>query len=128
MCLHKEPTKDCQNSAGKNSELRFLKEKSYHVHKQEHDGALHFSMDAWTSSNHKAYVTVTVHFENMGKLIMMLLDLVEVTRSHFGFNLTEAFAKILEEFGISDKVYISYQFQQFSTHHSIHHGGSKCCV
>jgi hypothetical protein len=69
-----------------------------------------------------------VHFENAGEPIAMLLDLVEVAKSHSGFNLAEAFAKILEEFGISDKVYISYQFWQFSTHHSIHHGGSKCCV
>jgi len=34
----------------------------------------------------------------------MLLDLVEVPRSHSGLNLAAAFAKILEEFGISDKV------------------------
>lgn len=34
----------------------------------------------------------------------MLLDLVEVARSHSGVNLASAFAKILEEFGIADKV------------------------
>lgn len=34
----------------------------------------------------------------------MLLDLVEVARSHSGANLAEAFAKVLEEFGIEDKV------------------------
>jgi hypothetical protein len=34
----------------------------------------------------------------------MLLDLVEVARSHSGVNLAAAFAKVLEEFGISDKV------------------------
>ena len=34
----------------------------------------------------------------------MLLDLVEVARSHFGLNLAAAFAKVLEDFGISDKV------------------------
>lgn len=34
----------------------------------------------------------------------MLLDFVEVARSHSGANLAEAFAKILEEFGIEDKV------------------------
>lgn len=34
----------------------------------------------------------------------MLLDLVEVAKSHTGVNLAVAFAQVLEEFGISDKV------------------------
>ena len=34
----------------------------------------------------------------------MLLDIVEVTQSHSGVNLAAAFAKILGDFGISDKV------------------------
>lgn len=71
---------------------------------QEHNGALNFATDAWTSPNHKAYVAVTVHFENAGVPVSMLLDLIEVACSHSGFNLATVFAKILEEFGISDKV------------------------
>jgi hypothetical protein len=65
---------------------------------------LNFATDAWTSPNNKAYVAVSVHFENEGVPISMLLDIVEVARSHSGLNLAAAFAKILEEFGISDKV------------------------
>jgi len=34
----------------------------------------------------------------------MLLDLVEVAESHSGLNLAAAFAKILNDFGIADKV------------------------
>jgi hypothetical protein len=49
-------------------------------------------------------VAVTVHFENKGVPVAMLLDIVELARSHSGFNLAAAFAKILEDFGISDKV------------------------
>jgi hypothetical protein len=49
-------------------------------------------------------VAVTVHFENAGIPISMLLDLVEVARSHSGINLAAVFAKILDDFGISDKV------------------------
>ena len=60
--------------------------------------------DAWTSPNHKAYVAVTVHFENEGVPVVMLLDIVELTQSHSGFNLAAAFARILEDFRISDKV------------------------
>lgn len=71
---------------------------------QTHKGALNFATDAWTSPNHKAYVAVSVHFENDGVPIAMLLDIVEVARSHSGLNLAAAFAKILQDFGISDKV------------------------
>jgi hypothetical protein len=70
---------------------------------QEHNGTLNFATDLWTSPNHKAYVAVTVHFENAGVPISMLLDIVEVVCSHSGFSLAAAFAKILEDFGISDK-------------------------
>ena len=39
----------------------------------------------------------------------MLLDIVEVAKSHTGVNLATAFAKILEDYGISDKVIISIE-------------------
>ena len=71
---------------------------------QENEGTLSFATDTWTSPNHKAYVAVTVHFEHEGDPISMLLDLVEVAKSHSGVNLAAAFAQVLEEFGISDKV------------------------
>ena len=61
-------------------------------------------MDAWTSPNHEVYVAFTVHFKHKGAPISMLLDLVEVAKSHLGVNLAKAFAKVLEEFGIEDKV------------------------
>jgi len=65
---------------------------------------LSYATDAWTSPNHKAYVAVSVHFEKDGVPVSMLLDIVEVARSHSGLNLAAAFAKILDDFGISDKV------------------------
>jgi hypothetical protein len=71
---------------------------------QEHEGALSFAMDAWTSPNHKAFVAVTVHFKNNGIPICMLLDIVEVAKWHSGANLAVAFTHIVDEFGISDKV------------------------
>ena len=37
----------------------------------------------------------------------MLLDIVEVAQSHTGVNLAAAFAKILDDYAISDKVFIS---------------------
>jgi hypothetical protein len=71
---------------------------------QEYEGALSFATDAWTSPNHKAFVAVTVHLEINGTPLCMLLDLVEVARSHSGANLAAAFTKILDDFGIADKV------------------------
>jgi hypothetical protein len=65
---------------------------------------LSFGTDAWTSPNNKAYVAVTIHFEQQGVPISLLLDIVEVARSHSGVNLANAFADILKSFGIEDKV------------------------
>lgn len=63
-----------------------------------------FGTDAWTSPNNKAYVAITVHFEQNGEPMCLLLDIVQVAKSHTGFNLARAFADVLKEFGISDKV------------------------
>ncbi|PBK98849.1 hypothetical protein ARMGADRAFT_921097, partial [Armillaria gallica] len=43
---------------------------------QEHEGDLHFATDAWTSPNYRPYVAVTVHFEDKGKPVSLLLDIV----------------------------------------------------
>ena len=47
---------------------------------KEHEGALSFATDAWTSPNHGAYIAVTVHFETKGQPVSFLLDLVEVAK------------------------------------------------
>ncbi len=47
---------------------------------------------------------MTVHFEQNGQPVCFLLDLVEVAKSHSGINLVAAFVKILEDFGIENKV------------------------
>ena len=71
---------------------------------QAYDGTLNFATDVWTSPNHKAYIAFTVHFKHKGKPISMLLDLVEVAKSHLGVNLANVFVKVLEDFRIEDKV------------------------
>ena len=73
-------------------------------HQKEHDSALSFTTDTWTSPNSKAYVAVSVHFENNGVPVAMLLDIIEVAESHLCVNLALTFSGILDEFGISDKV------------------------
>ena len=71
---------------------------------QTYNGDLNFATDAWTSPNHKAFVAISVHLEHDGEPLAMLLDIIEVAKSHSGLNLAEAFAKVLSDFGISDKV------------------------
>ena len=75
---------------------------------KDYDGRLSFATDAWTSPNQRAFVAVTVHFEHKGEPMSMLLDIVEVAKSHTGENLAAAFAQIMEDYGISEKVFISY--------------------
>ncbi|PPQ85824.1 hypothetical protein CVT25_003349, partial [Psilocybe cyanescens] len=70
----------------------------------ECDGRLNFATDAWTSPNHKAYVTFTIHFEHNGEAMAMLLYLVEVPRLHTGANLADAFVDVLQAFGIKEKI------------------------
>jgi hypothetical protein len=74
------------------------------MYRQEYEGNLNFATDTWTSPNHKAYMAVTVHFEKDGEPVCMILDIVEVAMAHSGVNLVTAFADILHEFGIANKV------------------------
>ena len=60
---------------------------------------------------HSQHVAITVHLEYQGEPLSMLLDIVEVAKSHTGVNLAAAFAKILEEYGITDKVIISLKYR-----------------
>ena len=71
---------------------------------QKYDGMLHFATDAWTSPNHRAYSLVIVQFEDQGERVSLILDVVEIAKSHTGVNLAVGFAKITDKFGISDKV------------------------
>jgi hypothetical protein len=74
---------------------------------QKFDGKLNFATDAWTSPNHKAFVAFTIHLEDQGKPVLMLLDIVEVAQSHTGVVLGETFVKVLKVFGIEKKVRFS---------------------
>ena len=49
-------------------------------------------------------MAVTVHFEEKGLPVCLLLDVVEVAHSHTGVNLVIAFADILKDYKIEDKV------------------------
>ncbi|KAN0078391.1 hypothetical protein V8E55_010448 [Tylopilus felleus] len=61
-------------------------------------------MDAWSSPNHSAFMEFCVHLKRDGKPLSMLLDLVEVAKSHTGVKLAVVFSKMLEDFKISAKI------------------------
>jgi hypothetical protein len=51
-----------------------------------------------------AYIAFTVHFEDHGKLMSMLLDIIEVAQLHTGVVLGDTFVEVLKVFGIERKV------------------------
>ena len=87
--------------------ILIVKKNVYLTILKEYDGRLSFATDTWTSPNQRAFAAITVHFEHKGEAISMLLDIVEVAKSHTGDNLAAAFAQIMEDYGISEKVLIS---------------------
>jgi hypothetical protein len=71
---------------------------------QKHPGRVHFATDAWTSTNHHAFVAWTVHLEYNGTMLAFLLDIVDVPESHTGVALAKAFQRMLKTFGLQDRV------------------------
>ncbi|KAF8873433.1 hypothetical protein BD779DRAFT_1451904 [Infundibulicybe gibba] len=45
---------------------------------KNHPGQVHFATDAWTSTNHCAFVRWTIHLHHEGNILTFALDLVEV--------------------------------------------------
>ncbi|KAG2134705.1 hypothetical protein BD769DRAFT_1291985, partial [Suillus cothurnatus] len=58
---------------------------------QNYEGKLNFATHAWTSPNHRAYVALSVHLEHEGQGLAMILDIIEVAKTHTGADLAEAF-------------------------------------
>jgi hypothetical protein len=59
---------------------------------------------------------ITVHFECSGKPFSLLLDLVEVAKSHTGVTLAIAFATVLKTFDVEEKV--SFKQLSYGKRHS----------
>ena len=47
---------------------------------QDYEGNLHFCTNAWTSSNHKAFIGITVHFQKDGQHMSLVLNVVKVAK------------------------------------------------
>ncbi|KAF8157992.1 hypothetical protein B0H34DRAFT_656671 [Crassisporium funariophilum] len=70
---------------------------------QEHKGALNFITDAWTLPNHCSFIAFSVVFEVNSEQMILLLDFIEVAKSHTGLHLATVFVSMLKELGIADK-------------------------
>jgi hypothetical protein len=71
---------------------------------KEYAGKLNFATDCWTSPNHWAYMAITVHLEVKGLPMCLLLDFIEIARSHSGVAFATEFVRVLEDFGVEHKV------------------------
>jgi hypothetical protein len=63
-----------------------------------------------------------VHLEHNGTMLAFLLDIIEVPESHTGVALAKAFQKMLETFGVQDRVRsyahgVSVVITNSSSHH-----------
>ncbi|KAH9918531.1 uncharacterized protein BXZ73DRAFT_52866 [Epithele typhae] len=80
---------------------------------REYEGRLSISTDCWSSPNGNAFMAVIVHFEHDGEPLSMVLDVVEVAKSHTGQTLGETQIRILCEFGIKEMVCASECVQTY---------------
>ncbi|KAF5359917.1 hypothetical protein D9758_013966 [Tetrapyrgos nigripes] len=71
---------------------------------QNTESDINCCIDTWSSPNHKAYAAITAHFEHEGHMLSLLMDFIEIAKSHSGENMAEAFAGMLQEFGIAHKL------------------------
>ncbi|KAG6825672.1 hypothetical protein H0H92_002873 [Tricholoma furcatifolium] len=71
---------------------------------RDHDGRVHFATDAWTSPNHQAMVAWMVHLHHEGNILVFLLDVCEVDKSHTGETLVAAFHQMLIKHGLKNKI------------------------
>ena len=85
---------------------------SHHPHPQKVDCMLNVAMDAWTSPNSHAFVTVTIHYEEGGNPRTLLLDIMECAEAHTGVTLAVTLVKIFNNFGISDKVWWIWKYKK----------------
>ncbi|TFK35264.1 hypothetical protein BDQ12DRAFT_612028 [Crucibulum laeve] len=94
----------CESAAGVSDTDIIHTILTHHACLQDYSSSISFGTDPWISPNHKAYIAITAHFEQDGLPISLLLNIVEVAHLHSGLNLAAAFAKVLDDFSISDEV------------------------
>ena len=69
-----------QKQMAKMMKVSFKIQKKFITNFQEYKGYLNFATNTWTSPNHKAFIVVSVHFEQKGKPLCLVLDVIEVAK------------------------------------------------
>ncbi|GBB93663.1 hypothetical protein RclHR1_22090001 [Rhizophagus clarus] len=69
-------------------------------------GRFSLTADIWTSSvNQDVFLGLTIHYiDSNWRLCNFLLDIIPFTISHTGINISQEITRVLEEFGISNKI------------------------
>ncbi|KAL1745835.1 hypothetical protein HDZ31DRAFT_62707 [Schizophyllum fasciatum] len=71
---------------------------------QAYDGDLSFQTDMWTSPNHIPCMGTMVTFEHKGMPVTIVLDVIQVAKSHTVVTMAAEFMQMLQDFGIEHKV------------------------
>jgi hypothetical protein len=66
--------------------------------------AVHFSLDMWTSPNHRSYLAVVAHFISNGESKTALLGFRRVMGPHAGDNLAHYFWQVVENFDLTRRI------------------------
>ncbi|KAF8223902.1 hypothetical protein L208DRAFT_1314735 [Tricholoma matsutake] len=95
----------CQNTVRCDVKVAYVKCHE-HISKlpQDHPGHVHFTTDAWMSTNHHVFVAWTMHIEHNGTMLAFLLDAIKVPESHTSVALAKAYQQMLEVFGLQEHV------------------------
>lgn len=75
------------------------------------EGELAIALDCWTSPNHRPWMSISVsrlrkREDGVEEPITHVLDFIELPCSHTGRNMAECVVRVLEEYGIQNKVSI----------------------
>lgn len=81
---------------------------------QECDGELAIALDCWSSPNHRPWMSISIsrlrqREDGVEETITHVLDFVELPCSHSGRNMAECVVRVLKEYGIENKVSITYK-------------------
>ena len=71
---------------------------------KNYEGFLAYQLDCWTSPNHRAFMNVFVTWIRNGNPVTMILNFIELPKSHTGRNMAQALFDTLERYGIAHKV------------------------
>ncbi|CAD6979758.1 unnamed protein product [Tilletia controversa] len=71
----------------------------------EVEGAIHLAMDIWTSPNGHSYIGVVGCWQEIGKPVRHVLEMIPITNRHTAQNIATEIARMMKRLGIERKVW-----------------------